>query len=377
MNIVDNLQRYTLFLGVASSPIYVFPSGSMQPSHMFLATFMLLCIFTKKFNITNKWCLKFIAFVIYIFIIETFYTIVSSQIDGMVQFLFFLFNLMLTISLYSYLSNKTIDVFINGIIASCGVAIIGLIINGVSLTLDGDGGRGIGTFNNPNQLGYYAVCLGSVVFFLYLRNYLSYAISSCVILVTLILSISSLSKAAMVANSLLLCLLFAPRKVKAKNIVLFLCLTISLLMSLILLYQADQLGNFRFYVRLSSMLHEEDSSLESRGYFVLKDSSLLEIIFGLGLSKTNLLLGHEVHSSFGAVFANYGLVGFFLFFALMFSWCFRLFANYGVIAILGSCMPVILYGLTHNGLRFTMFWLLIGLTIGFIKNKQRVLSRNY
>jgi hypothetical protein len=63
---------------------------------------------------------------------------------------------------------------------------------------------------------------------------------------------------------------------------------------------------------------------------------------------------HELHSSLGTLFFSYGIVGT------------SLFASFGFILLRGAglrgvlqVIPAALYGLTHQGLRFTLLWVLL------------------
>jgi len=63
----------------------------------------------------------------------------------------------------------------------------------------------------------------------------------------------------------------------------------------------------------------------------------------------------EIHSSIGTVFFSYGVIGLTLFILFLGNLAFRAKLAMGIYLI-----PALVYGLTHQGLRFSFFWLLIG-----------------
>ena len=63
------------------------------------------------------------------------------------------------------------------------------------------------------------------------------------------------------------------------------------------------------------------------------------------------------------VLTSYGLIGFFIFLTLMLFWISDINKTYGLRGLICVCAPSLLYGLTHNGLRFSMFWIMFAITI--------------
>jgi hypothetical protein len=103
--------------------------------------------------------------------------------------------------------------------------------------------------------------------------------------------------------------------------------------------------------------------LDARGYFAIADGSWLEFVFGLGADGVTARLGNEVHSTFGGVVNNYGLVGLILFMVPIVWWLAILRDAFGLKGVAYIAGPSLLYGLTHNGIRFTPFWLLYSASI--------------
>jgi hypothetical protein len=77
--------------------------------------------------------------------------------------------------------------------------------------------------------------------------------------------------------------------------------------------------------------------------------------FGAGegsFQRFESVLGGEIHSSWGTIFFSYGLIGTLLF-LLFFLNVFKYKKNFFYF------MPIFFYGLTHQGLRSTQFWILL------------------
>ena len=115
--------------------------------------------------------------------------------------------------------------------------------------------------------------------------------------------------------------------------------------------------------RLEGLASERDSSLASRGYFVFLEGSFVQTFLGLGTENVDRILGREVHSTFFAILSNYGLVGFALLVAVILVWFKSLWRNYGFVGLVCIAGPSMVYGLTHNGSRFTIFWILFALSL--------------
>jgi hypothetical protein len=67
----------------------------------------------------------------------------------------------------------------------------------------------------------------------------------------------------------------------------------------------------------------------------------------------------ELHSSFGTMLFSYGVVGLVLFLAVLYQ---SLRSTPLLVKI--YVLSVLLYGLTHQGLRFSWFWMLLGIAAG-------------
>ena len=81
--------------------------------------------------------------------------------------------------------------------------------------------------------------------------------------------------------------------------------------------------------------------------------------------ETSVIGAHELHSSAGTIFFCYGIVGTVLF--GVFSW--RVIQR-GRLRYVLMLLPASAYGLTHQGLRFTLLWVLLAMFIA-LKDYER------
>ena len=77
--------------------------------------------------------------------------------------------------------------------------------------------------------------------------------------------------------------------------------------------------------------------------------------------------GYEIHSTFAMILTAYGIIGFLIFSLLILVWILDIKRSYGLRGAICICAPALLYGLTHNGIRFSMFWVLFAISI-FLSN---------
>ena len=124
-----------------------------------------------------------------------------------------------------------------------------------------------------------------------------------------------------------------------------------------------QISELNIFNRTLNMFNESDSSLEVRGYKVFLEGNSLQALFGMGIKNIFDIQKFEIHSTFFMVLTSYGLIGFFIFLTLMLFWISDINKTYGLRGLICVCAPSLLYGLTHNGLRFSMFWIMFAITI--------------
>jgi hypothetical protein len=366
MILSQRIEASLLGLGVGFIPIYAFSSGSIQPSHMFLLLFASLILMSQKLPKTS-WIAPLSLLTVYVVIVESFYTILGMSPKYIINAAFFLFNFLVAISIYSYCRGASLKPIAFGTICAALIALWAVITSGVGLVEIGGTGRSTGTFNNPNQLGFFSVCLLSIAFVLFRNGAVSYRVMLFLFAAAIFLSVASLSKAAMIANFVTILIALKPLRPRASQFMWGLG-SLALITIIILLVTGGFFDELLFMQRLSNMSMESDSSLESRGYLIFLQGNALQIIFGSGGGNVNDILGHEVHSTFGSVFNNYGILGLILFLSAFVVWAVRLWLAFGLITLVCVMGPALLYGVTHNGTRFTIFWVLFAMSLAMSDN---------
>ncbi len=364
----NNILKLILFLGIASFPVYLLPSGSIQITHILLLLFSILVLSIIGIP-RNKYFYVFSFFIIYCYFVnifyfyKDFYLVKDLVIKHAVELMFLTYNYILTISLISYFSNKKLDYAVfYGLIFAILIILSHLLYGFFFGELDY---RYHSTFNNPNQLGYFSACCFSLIYLFYRNYFISYFSMIFLMLLLIFFSMLTLSKAAYIA--LFLCFVFAikPFNHKFGKIFWLLFFLTGIVLFILFFPKISETG---VYNRLINVLNEQDSSLEYRGYTLYFKASFLQSIFGMGLKNIITINGLEVHSTYMMILTNYGVIGFLSFVLLTLFWIFDIKKLYGINGVICICGPVLLYGLTHNGIRFSIFYILFATSI-FLSNK--------
>lgn len=371
-------------VALATKPLYFFRSGSVQLSDMLFALLFLIVVFNGHplFNNpkTNKWIICFFICLIYQFIVNVFWyfnlqTTMRADISLLKSNLYYVFNFLVCVSIFQLASLRgysyTLKLYLIGTALSLFIAMIGVL-----LQYEGHG-RAIGTFNNPNQLGYFSIVILSAV--TYFAKDIKPSLRILLVVISVVLSILSLSKASILATSVLLFAYFLNSRNRvgaAKLISVALSIIVVGVMIYILMYADwESLNEQQIIIslrrRLGSITTENDSALgASRGYDRLKEIGGW-IVTGVGEganSRFQTMPGKEVHSLYASVIVSYGLIGFFTMTWLIGS---AITTNRPVVRSLLCFSGILAYCVTHNGVRSTLFWAL--LTMLLIRPEEELL----
>lgn len=237
-------------------------------------------------------------------------------------------------------------------------------------------------FNNPNQLAYFSLLSIALVLFLKSRITIDRKAFIYLITISMTLVIISLSKAAIITAILMIVIyMFNIKKIFKLRYILLLFTIIISLTAFIKNFNVSYISDsneflFNLYTRFDTMFEQDDSSLEGRAY----DKILLfkeRMVFGAGEAFNDRLryrASMEIHSTLINFLFSYGLVGFIILLALL-----GMLFNFGYkldkviyIALLG----VFIYGLTHNGIRNPLLWILFGLIYISITNEKKTISHS-
>lgn len=355
------LDSFLLLLGTALLPVYLFGSGGIQPAHLVFACFAFLVLLRGGFPAT-VWSLCLLALFLHSFVVEASYGVVGGSPGTIIHSIYFFYNLIVTCAVYKYCRQNGLSSLVPGLLIASAIALGTITISGVDLREMGEGGRSTGTFNNPNQLGYFSVCLLSLTYLFYRNGLLRYSVAAGMFVIALFLSVASLSKAAIIANFLVIFFAMKPA-VSRSSMMLWAAGIVAVAIVLAISYQRGFFDDYLFVQRLQSISNESDSSLAARGYFAFLEGDTIEIFFGLGYEKVARIVGHEVHSTLGGILNNYGIIGLLIFLGALVAWALKLWKAYGFLGMFCLSGPAMLYGITHNGVRFTIFWLLFAASL--------------
>jgi hypothetical protein len=235
-----------------------------------------------------------------------------------------------------------------------------------SIALGSGGGRGTLFFNNPNQLGYYALLAATLIALTHRRLQLRLATSSLTLVCCGVLAMISASRAAAGGVAVLLVfMLFSNPKILVAA-----CLAGAAVVSGVGPV-ADAIEASQERV-LNRGAHSDASFFQERGYDrIWRNQQYLVLGAGEGglsrFDETAYVKGMEIHSSAGTILFSYGIVGALLF--LVFTW--RLIRGAPVRLVI-TLLPPLLYTGAHQGLRFTMLWIVLAVFVALKDDGDRL-----
>ena len=354
-----------LTIYIALKPLYLSQSGSLQICDIFMVFGLIYLFFSSHGRVclpvyAKPFIKALLAFTVFVIAINGLWTLTGySYIKPILYYVFNFFAVIICLCVYQKNGKQVFEQAIfQGVFLSAIIALLGLVINASS-------GRATGFFNNPNQLGYYGVVIFSLAL-LPKKNHWNIA-TWFVLLVGCSCVVLSLSKAAFVSLmvQILLYVIFARNQQSATALVKrgFWLLFFGVVLYLFLFTDVLSGSVFdpliRMRKRLFSSLNEGDSDFGSgRGYDRIKE---LGIHFLWGMAEGNYsrfvsLSGLEAHSTYVSVLVSYGLIGFLLY---IFFLAIAIFRKNRTLKNCAIASGPLLYGLTHNGIRNTLVWILL------------------
>ena len=228
--------------------------------------------------------------------------------------------------------------------------------------------RQIASFNNPNQLGYWSLLSLCILWSIAGRVKVKWYVQAPIVACLIYLAALSLSKATMIA-AVLLCGLHFVRKPKLILVGLIAIVPIYLVIESSDLFE-------RVSGRLLDIGEQSDDNLQARGFpriveypeYLLTGAGegALYRFYEADVGDEQI---HEIHSTFLTIMFSYGLVGTAAFAAAI--WRLYRLSSGGAFLYL---IPPFLYGLTHQGLRFSFFWLLLAVigVLGSVASRDAV-----
>jgi O-antigen ligase len=351
-------------LGVyfVTSILYVFPSGSPQPADFLLVLAIVATLLVAWRRLPNESGL-YIAlglFVTWIVLVNIFWYFIDPDFLFLKRTSFYLYNSFVFwfVVAAGYHDWKRLKLVIWW---SCVIALLAQLFY-LEFLYHAIDKRATGTFNNPNQLGYWALLLMACLAVAKERAPLGVldllALGAGYYTVML-----SLSKAASISGMLLILLIMAfCRLQRISGQMLGAALVLGLVFELANGGLIERFMSFEAVANLEHRLDgigtQRDDDLMGRGYIRLIQHPEY-LAFGAGEKKFERegeAVTKETHSSIGTILVSYGLIGFGLFGLLLFVIFVR--APLASTAYFG---PIMLFSITHMGLRDSIFWVFLGL----------------
>jgi len=345
--------KFALLLLIAylvAKPFYFFASGSAQLADVIFAVLFVITILGRQALVQGTGPLLWtgMLFATYTLVVNTVWAGLLRDLSMLEMPVFYFFNIaVIYVILVTYA--RTGERLQRAVLAAAGL--LALIQGALSLAFLASGQeRQTLFFNNPNQLGYFALL--SATLFCMLAKHLGvrlryqllvYAVFGYIVAL-------SLSKASIIAF-LVLGLMHFSRKASHVVLIFLICVPVA--------YLASDLPLIENVIeRLQNIGEQSDDSLHGRGY----DRIWLYpqyLLFGAGeLGLVRFPETHiELHSTIGTVIFSYGAIGTFLFGLML--WQLLKLSGWRVFLYL---VPAFVNGLAHQGLRFSLLWVLFAIT---------------
>ncbi|QNU61654.1 hypothetical protein [Vreelandella titanicae] len=364
MNLIGAL---LLFLGLSLSSLYLFPSGAPQLADFVLigfASVMLVMSLGDERLKVSPFAICWGMMVLWVLLVCLSWTLVMETTTFFRPAQFFLFNFLVGMALLRFLGVY-------------GESAKGVIRNGVSIALLIAGSQALvqlamgvsrttGSFNNPNQLAYFSLC--GVVLLLMLDDFRPrMRLLGLAGLASGVLGILAASSLAAMGGGVLVLVGWAMANAKQVKHFARLLLLVPLLLLGVLAANISSDGQVlrNLEARMDRAPSKVDSIYEERKFDRLMNFPEYAIL-GAGEAERERFApydGQEIHSSYVNMLFAYGLPGLGLF-LLTIAIVLRRAPLYVWAGVAGP----LIYSTTHNGLRGTLFWMV--LVIGWYLYRQ-------
>jgi hypothetical protein len=352
-------------------PVYIFKSGLPQPGDILMLLLVPVVLATGRnrlFRDAIRPTRALLLFTAYVLLVNLTWSIaldsytLNSKDGFLITPSYYIYNavfFLVALVLYTRYRERFLWLTLQLTLASVVLQVL------ISFVYSKGGSRSAVLFNNPNQLGYFAILSASILCFGRRRLGLGTLPATIGMLAASYLALLSASKAALGATAILVIvgLVSNPRFI-----------VVSALGFLLLMVSSDRVTEAITKARSRIDTDESASFFEERGYDRIVENKEYWF-FGAGeggyrrFKETSVIGAHELHSSAGTIFFCYGILGTLLFMAFAWRVIERGRARYVLMLL-----PAAAYGLTHQGLRFTLFWVLLAIFVA-LKDFERAPAR--
>lgn len=346
-------------LYILLNPLYLFPSGGLQPAHLFLITTFPIAFLLWIRRIPRHAELYTAAgsFLAYVFIVNmAWYARYYSNVF-LLSSCYVMYNMIMLIIVSTVFAEQP-----RSLARVTRLALLGtLAFEAAAMVVIGDQGygRAMGTFNDPNQMGYWALLTVACYFVVREGRRLRLVDLIALTLAGLIIFFS-VSRAAILGFATLLVLVALFSRVDPRRLML----GAAVVTAAFLLTRMVDVGLDQSYQDVLNFAEQRfaskdtaNDSLAERGYarlWLFPEHLLLGA--GDGEYPARFNLANETHSTVGSILFAYGIVGLSLFGLLLFVLMRR--ADWFRTSLL---LPVMIYGIAQQGVRFSMFWTFLAL----------------
>ena len=343
---------------------YFFNEGLAQPADIMLAG---LAIFMASPRLVMSFLREYkslMLLLIWISMVNFTWALITNKSNMAIPITYYLFNTIVVITTYAVRVRNPV-LFDKYIIIALRIAIVAQLI---AVLIDPNF-RPLGTFQNPNQLAYWGVVLLSM--YLVIRRNESFWSDLPFLLIVTYCVIASLSRAGAAAAIIMLMAWFwMILKTPFRR-------TVGVFVGILLAVGAVQTNYVTKFLRQSATAEDfqnrtagrESNLAEERNYDRITEFYEYTI-FGAGEGfyarfEPATVTAIEIHSSFGTMLFSYGIVGLLLFCTFLYQVIRSLPLSLGM-----YLLPSLVYGVTHQGLRFSFFWVLVGVMIALGEQLQ-------
>jgi hypothetical protein len=357
-----------VFLYMLLTPLYVFESGYPQPADMLMAAALVLAALTALARpgfAADKAHVMALAFGGLTFIVNIIHYGFYTDTRFLLSSLYYFYNAAVFIFISTLLIRAPAEAG-RALYIGIGLSLVAQILF-VSFIPSEQSYRAIGSFNNPNQLAYWALLCAASIVVLKFRRRLSLP-DYVLLLAGGYIQTLSLSKAGIITYSLLMLALLFSKAVRREHRVLasfgFMIFFIALAAgSTGLMERMNEAQSIRAALtRIHDIGREADDNAQMRGYTRLL-SFPEYLLLGAGEGGYDRFDdgtgARELHSGLATLAFSYGPAGVLMFCALLY-FIFRKQDRF-VLVILALVM---LFGAVHQNIRFPMFWVFLAAVYG-------------
>jgi hypothetical protein len=330
-------------------PIYLFAPGKPQISTIVVAVAGIVAL-VARYRLpesSRSLVVSFSWFLWYVFLVNIIWAAISENTGMLTPPMFFLYNafvLLLCLWYYGRAGTRFLRLTQHAMAISVLLQLFLLFFGGPTTVRESI------YFDNPNQLGYFALTMAAGVLMIADRLNTSTWYRGCVMGICFFLIMVSASFAAIGGFALLVILALKSRP----GMLILMALAFVAILSV---WDAELFLGKRVEYETEEM--EGVSFLASRGYDRISNHPE-HVFFGTGEGNyreyESVIGSHEIHSSYGTLLFCYGIIG-----SLLFLWFLFSLVRVGSLRYFQYLVPVLLYGGAHQGLRSTMLWMVLAL----------------